>query len=101
VGLADRFVGRCLRGSVLSVKRPGAYSGESAAGISYDGAIAARDRLEQREVRSFEMEHVGALWHLDFHHGSRRVLTGSLQTRRVLTGSLRNKVYKSSRSRRR
>lgn len=40
-----------------------------------DGAIAARDRLEQREVRSFEMEHVGALWHLDFHHGSRRVLT--------------------------
>jgi hypothetical protein len=40
-----------------------------------DGAIAARERLEQREVRSFEMEHVGALWHLDFHHGSRRVLT--------------------------
>lgn len=40
-----------------------------------DGAIAARDRLEQREVRSFEMEHVAALWHLDFHHGSRRVLT--------------------------
>ena len=44
VGLADRFVGRCLRGSVLSVKRPGAYSGESAAGISYDGAIAAHQR---------------------------------------------------------
>ena len=40
-----------------------------------DGAIAARERLEQREVRSFEMAHVGALWHLDFHHGSRRVLT--------------------------
>lgn len=39
------------------------------------GALAARDRLEQLEVRSFEVDHVGALWHLDFHHGSRRVLT--------------------------
>lgn len=40
-----------------------------------DGALAARDRLEKLEVRSFEVDHVGALWHLDFHHGSRRVLT--------------------------
>lgn len=40
-----------------------------------DGAVAARDRLEHLEVRSFEMDHVGALWHLDFHHGSRKVLT--------------------------
>ena len=38
-------------------------------------ALAARDRLERLEVRSFEVEHVGALWHLNFHHGSRRVLT--------------------------
>ena len=38
-------------------------------------ALAARDRLERLEVRSFEVEHVGALWHLDFHHGSRSVLT--------------------------
>ena len=38
-------------------------------------AIAARDRLEQLEVRSFELDHVNALWHLDFHHGSRKVLT--------------------------
>jgi putative transposase len=28
-----------------------------------------------REVRSFEVEHVNALWHLDFHSGSRNVLT--------------------------
>jgi putative transposase len=28
-----------------------------------------------REVRSFEVEYVGGLWHLDFHHGSRQVLT--------------------------
>lgn len=40
-----------------------------------DGAIAARDRLEHLEVRSFEMDWVGALWHLDFHDGSRNVLT--------------------------
>ena len=40
-----------------------------------EGAVAARDRLEQLEVRSFEVEHVGALWHLDFHHASRKVLT--------------------------
>ena len=38
------------------------------------GAVLARDRLEQLEVRSFEADHVSALWHLDFHHGSRKVL---------------------------
>ncbi|MHB8551357.1 MAG: DDE-type integrase/transposase/recombinase [Acidiferrobacterales bacterium] len=40
-----------------------------------DGAIAARDRLEEREVRSYEVEYVLQLLHLDFHHGSRKVLT--------------------------
>jgi len=40
-----------------------------------DGALAARDQLEQREVRSYEVEHVLQLLHLDFHHGSRKVLT--------------------------
>ena len=44
-----------------------------------DGAVAARERLEHLEVRSFEMDHVGALWHLDFHHGSRKVLTAQGQ----------------------
>ena len=38
------------------------------------GALLARDRLEGLEVRSFEVDHVSALWHLDFHHGSRKVL---------------------------
>jgi len=37
--------------------------------------IAARARLESREVRSYEVEHVLQLVHLDFHHGSRKVLT--------------------------
>lgn len=40
-----------------------------------EAAIAARERLESREVRSYEVEHVLQLLHLDFHHGSRKVLT--------------------------
>lgn len=39
------------------------------------GTERAARRLEQREVRSFEATHVHGLWHLDFHAGSRRVLT--------------------------
>ena len=38
------------------------------------GAQAAERRFESREIRSYESEHVNALWHLDFHHGSLRVL---------------------------
>ncbi len=41
------------------------------------GAIAAQERLESLEVRSYEVEHVHALWHLDFHVGSRQVLNRS------------------------
>jgi putative transposase len=44
-------------------------------GHATEGAVVARDRLERLEVRSFEVEHVSALWHLDFHHASRKVLT--------------------------
>jgi putative transposase len=39
------------------------------------GARAAVERLEQWEVRSYETEYVNALWHADFHDGSRKVLT--------------------------
>lgn len=38
------------------------------------GAQAAEHRYESREIRGYESEYVHALWHLDFHHGSRRVL---------------------------
>jgi len=34
------------------------------------GAVKARTRLQSREVRSFEVEYVNGLWHLDFHHCS-------------------------------
>jgi len=39
------------------------------------GAEQAARRLEACEVRSYEAQYVHALWHLDFHHGSRKVLT--------------------------
>jgi transposase InsO family protein len=39
------------------------------------GRLAAEARLLNREVRSFEVEHVGGLWHLDFHHASRQIRT--------------------------
>ena len=39
------------------------------------GEIRAAERREKREVRSYEAEYVGSLWHLDFHHGSLRVLS--------------------------
>ena len=47
-----------------------------------EGALLAEARLEDREVRSYEAEFVNQLWHWDFHHGSRKVLTpqGEWQT---------------------
>jgi putative transposase len=38
------------------------------------GAVMAAEKLASREVRSFEVDYVNALWHLDFHHGSRKIL---------------------------
>lgn len=38
------------------------------------GAQAAEHHLATREVRSFELAHVNALWHADFHVGSRAVV---------------------------
>ena len=32
---------------------------------------------QPREVRSYEVEYVGGLWHADYHHGSLKVLTAS------------------------
>jgi transposase InsO family protein len=50
------------------------------------GAEEARRRLERLEVRSFEAEYVHGLWHLDYHHGSLRVLSrsGNWETPRLL-----------------
>lgn len=43
-------------------------------GAERPGEVLAKEKTEARETRSFEMSHVGGLWHLDFHHGSRPVL---------------------------
>jgi putative transposase len=45
----------------------------------HPGEARAERRRQTREIRSFEATHVGALWHLDFHHGSLKVLTASGQ----------------------
>lgn len=39
------------------------------------GERRAMECREQREVRSYEAEYVNGLWHLDFHHGSHKILT--------------------------
>ena len=39
------------------------------------GGRQAQARLEQLEVRSYETPYVHGLWHADFHHGSRQVVT--------------------------
>lgn len=48
------------------------------------GAQLAAERLEHREVRSFEMDHVHSLWHLDFHHGSCKILNKNGQWQKPL-----------------
>lgn len=39
-----------------------------------DGRRRAADRLARLEVRSFEVTHIHALWHLDFHHTHLKVV---------------------------
>jgi transposase InsO family protein len=39
------------------------------------GTLLADERLRTLEVRSYEVEYVGGLWHTDFHSGSLPVLT--------------------------
>lgn len=43
------------------------------------GEARAETRRQTREIRSYEAEYVGSLWHLDFHHGSLKVLTSGGQ----------------------
>lgn len=43
-------------------------------GTLTEGAARAVARLESHEVRGYENEYVGGLWHLDFHACSRKVL---------------------------
>jgi transposase InsO family protein len=54
-----------------------------------EGAERAEARLLDREVRSYEAEYVGGLWHWDCHVGSRKVLTARAElVAPVLFGAL-------------
>ena len=48
------------------------------------GERLAAQRRDRREIRSYEAEYVGSLWHLDFHHGSLKVVTSCGQWERPL-----------------
>jgi transposase InsO family protein len=52
-----------------------------------EGALAAQRRLQEKEVRSFEVEYVNALWHLDFHYGSIKLAhqSGEWRTPKLLS----------------
>jgi putative transposase len=53
------------------------------------GEARAEMRRQTREIRSYEAACVGALWHLDFHHGSLKVLTaGGHRLRPIALGIL-------------
>src|SRR3990170_21896 len=48
------------------------------------GEAAAAESRQARELRSYEAEYVGSLWHLDFHHGSLKVLSPSGEWQRPI-----------------
>lgn len=53
-----------------------------------EGVERAEQRLNQREVRSWEAEHVNAVWHLDGHRSSLKVLTSQGYEAPILIGVL-------------
>ena len=56
------------------LKRQRRCGPRSSSGKPTTGQQQAQERLDSREVRSFESPFVHGLWHLDFHHGSLRVV---------------------------
>jgi transposase InsO family protein len=69
-------LGRCPSYACVAryMKSHGLFKRPRRGPVHSPGARVAEARFEAREVRSFECEYVNGLWHLDFHHGSRRVL---------------------------
>jgi transposase InsO family protein len=57
------------------MKSVGLFKRRRLASKETDGTRRAEARLEEREVRSYENPYVNGLWHLDFHRGSKKVLT--------------------------
>jgi putative transposase len=57
---------RCMRDNGWTQSRQPAHPSH--------GQLRAAQRLEHREVRSFEVRHVHGLWHLDFHQAKIAIL---------------------------
>jgi putative transposase len=57
------------------MRRRGLYKKPRRSPEGRPGLVHAEARLRHLEVRSYEAEYVNGLWHLDFHVGSRAVLT--------------------------
>jgi putative transposase len=64
----------CYVSLVRCMKSHGLFKRPRRGPVHSPGAQAAEHRYQAREVRSYENEYVNGLWHLDFHHGSLRVL---------------------------
>jgi putative transposase len=76
---SDSTVRRYLRAQGLE-RKPRARSPRS------PGAERAARRRDEREVRSYEAEHVHGLWHADFHHASFELYAGRRPYRPKLLG---------------
>lgn len=76
--LAERHPDAAPMPACVSVRRymkgHGLFKRPRRGPVHSPGAQVAERRYEAREVRSYESEYVNGLWHLDFHHGSLRVL---------------------------
>src|SRR6202166_1447445 len=57
------------------LKAQGLYKRRRLSARRTAGVERAEARLMQREVRSYEADYVGSLWHFDAHHGSLKVVT--------------------------
>jgi putative transposase len=66
--------GPCYASVRRYMKAHGLFKRPRRGPVHSPGAQAAEHRYQAREIRSYESEYVNALWHLDFHHGSLRVL---------------------------
>ena len=77
LALADQALHRVPSYSTVRrfMKASGLFRRRRLPELATPGEARARSRLEEREVRSYEAEHVHGLWHLDFHEGSRKVVT--------------------------
>jgi putative transposase len=71
-GLADDFSYQSVR---RYLRTHGLVRTKRRRGLIRPGEEAAHIVAETREIRSYEVSHVGGLWHLDFHSAKRPITT--------------------------